>query len=72
MTDKEMIKGLRGIIAGLISEYEKQKNLYDKAGLNAELKADALNGMANVVQLQGLAIQNLGNFNLSLGAKPTK
>jgi hypothetical protein len=74
MTDKEMIKEMRNQLGGLIKEYVKAKGIYDNAGLNAELKADALNTMASVLQLEGVAINNIANFNhaLSLAKGTTK
>ena len=45
-------------IEDLLSEYDKAKELYDNAGLNAELKESALQAMANIMQLQQLALNN--------------
>jgi len=76
MTNNEIIKGLRGQLSGLMKEYDKAKGIYDNAGLNAELKADALNTMASVIQLEAVAVNNIGNFNHALSLKqpikPTK
>ncbi len=66
MTTNEMVKQLRWQISGLMKEYEKAKGVYDNSGLNADLKAEALNSMATVLQLSNVAIINLGNFNLAL------
>jgi hypothetical protein len=71
-TNNEIVKELRSQLSGLMDEYDIAKGVYDKAGLNAELKADALNTMANVIQLEGVAINNIANFNHALSLKPTK
>ncbi|RLD02967.1 MAG: hypothetical protein DRI65_13865 [Chloroflexota bacterium] len=55
-------KKLKLIVQGFVSEYAKVKNLYDSAGLDAKLKESALQGMANALQLQGVAIQNYANW----------
>lgn len=49
-------------VQALANEYDKVKNLYDKAGSDAKLKESALQGMANALQLQGVAIQNYANW----------
>jgi len=72
MTNNEIIKGLRVQLSGLMKEYDKAKGIYDNAGLNAELKADALNTMASVIQMEAVAINNVANFNHALSLKPTK
>jgi hypothetical protein len=72
MTNNEIVKGLRVQLSGLMKEYDKAKGIYDKAALNAELKADALNTMASAIQLEAVAINNIANFNHALSLKPTK
>lgn len=59
---KQIEQRLSGIVEGLITEYDKAKGLYDKAGLNAELKESSLTTMANVLQFQTVAIQNYANW----------
>lgn len=53
---------LKNQVTGLIKEYEKVKGIFDNAGLNAELKNEALNGMANALQLQSVALQNFSTM----------
>jgi hypothetical protein len=72
MINKEFIKELRGQISGLVKEYKKAKTVYDGSGLNADLKAEALQTMAAVLQLQNVAIQNLANFNYALKSTEVK
>jgi len=55
-------KKLKLIVQGFLAEYGKVKNLYDSAGLDAKLKESALQGMANTLQLQSVAIQNYANW----------
>lgn len=57
---------LHAQVIGLITEYTKQKSIYDNAGLNANLKAEALQGMANALQLQAQAIANYSNYKYAL------
>lgn len=71
MINKEFVKELRWTISGLVKEYRKAKEVYDNSGLNAELKVDALNTMATILQLQNVAIQNLANFNYALSNNVT-
>jgi hypothetical protein len=71
MINKEFVKELRGQVADLLIEYRKAKELYDNAGMNAELKVDALQAMANLLQLQNIAILNLNNFNNALSLQKT-
>jgi hypothetical protein len=58
MTEKK----LKSQITDLCSEYNKAKQIYDTSGLNAELKESALQSMANILQLQSIAIANYANF----------
>jgi hypothetical protein len=53
-----MLKELEKQVADLTLEYDNAKGLYDGAGLNAELKESALQAMANILQLQQLALNN--------------
>lgn len=53
-----MLDKLKKQVEDLTSEYEKAKALYDGAGLDANLKDSALQAMANVLQLQQLALNN--------------
>jgi hypothetical protein len=53
---------LQTIVADLTADYERARNLYDKAGLDANLKENALQAMANAMQLQNVAIQNYANW----------
>lgn len=71
MINKEFVKELRGQVSDLIIEYRKAKSLYDNAGMNADLKADALTAMANLLSLQNVAILNLNNFNNALSLQQT-
>jgi hypothetical protein len=66
-TNKDVASLLRGQVIGLLTEYVKQKGIYDNSGLNAELKGEALQAMASALQLQELAIRNLANWNYALG-----
>lgn len=57
-----MQKQLKDQIKDLISDYEKARNVFNGAGMNAELKNEALQGMANALQLQQVALQNLAQY----------
>jgi hypothetical protein len=46
------------ITSGLVKDYEKARGIYDSAGLNDELKTNALNSMATALQLQSVALEN--------------
>lgn len=59
---EETAKKLEHVVEGLVDEYAKVKDLYDKAGSKAELKESALQGMANALQLGSVAIQNYANW----------
>ena len=56
-----MLDKFKKQVKDLTSEYEKAKDLYDRAGLDAELKESALHSMANILQLQQLALANYGS-----------
>jgi hypothetical protein len=49
---------MKNQVTGLIKEYERAKGVYDHSGLEHELKSDALNTMANSLQLQSVALNN--------------
>ena len=70
--NNDIVALLRSQVVGLLAEYQKQKGVYDNAGLNNNLKGDALNAMANALALQEVAIRNLGNWNYSLGLSDKK
>jgi hypothetical protein len=53
---------LKKQIEDLCSEYGNAKRLYDGAGLDAVLKESALQAMANILQLQQLALSNYAMF----------
>lgn len=70
--NQEIVSLLRSQVVGLLGEFSKQKGVYDNAGLNANLKGEALNAMANALALQEVAIRNLGNWNYALGLNDKK
>lgn len=53
---------LENVVADLCGDYEKARALYNKAGLDATLKENSLQAMANALQLQTVAIQNYANW----------
>jgi hypothetical protein len=53
---------LKSIVDDLSIDYGKARNLHDKAGLDATLKENSLQAMANALQLQTVAIQNYANW----------
>ncbi len=53
---------LKSTVDGLQAEYERAKNLYDKSGLDANLKENSLTTMATALQMQSVAIQNYANW----------
>jgi len=59
---KDNVEGCGEIVEGLIQEYKKVFTLYQSAGLDAGLKEQALQGMANLLQLQNAAVQNYANM----------
>lgn len=55
-------KDLEVIVTDLVNEYKTVSKLYASAGLEVELKEQALQGMVHLVQLQQVAIQNYANW----------
>jgi hypothetical protein len=53
-----MKRSFSNITAGLVKDYESARGIYDSAGLNEELKQNALNSMATALQLQSVALEN--------------
>ena len=54
-------KDLKVAVHGLMTEYKRVKKIYDTTD-KPELKENALQGMANILQLQSVAIQNFENW----------
>jgi hypothetical protein len=53
---------LEDVVIGLLDEYKRVKQLYDDAGIDVNIKEQALQGMANTLQLMNMAIQNYANW----------
>lgn len=59
---KTTMNELHRIVDELTKDYDRARNLFDKAGLDANLKEQSLQAMANALQLQTAAIQNYANW----------
>jgi hypothetical protein len=70
--NNDIVALLRSQVIGLLAEYQKQKGVYDNAGMNNNLKGEALNAMANALALEEVAIRNLANWNYALGLSDKK
>lgn len=59
---KTMVNRLKDVVKDCQKDYERARDLYNKAGLDAGLKDSALQAMANAMQLKSVAIQNYANW----------
>jgi hypothetical protein len=58
----KMTVKLGTVVSDLAEDYAKARDLFNKAGLDATLKENSLQAMANALQLQSVAIQNYANW----------